>query len=72
METLHEMIDRRFETGDTRLMYGIAVPLIVGVVAISLLIAVASWWLLVPTVLFVIVLAAVVAIGLGKMLDEQE
>ena len=72
MDTLHEMIDRRFETGDTRLMYGITVPLLVGIVSISTLIAVDEWWLLVPTLLSVIVLAVTVAVGLGKMLDEEE
>jgi putative effector of murein hydrolase LrgA (UPF0299 family) len=72
METLHEMIDRRFETGDTRLMYGITVPLLIGVVAISLLLAVDAWWLLVPTLLCVIVLAVTVAIGVTKMLDESD
>jgi hypothetical protein len=41
-------------------------------VSISLLIAVEQWWLLAPTLLCVIVLAATVAIGIGRMLDESD
>jgi hypothetical protein len=63
METLHEMIDRQFDVGDTRLMCGITVPLLIGVASISLFLWVAEWWLLVPTLLCVIALATVVAIG---------
>src|SRR5262245_30176797 len=38
MYTLHEFFDDHFGVGDTRLMYGITVPLLLGVVSISLLI----------------------------------
>jgi hypothetical protein len=72
MDTLHEMIDRRYEVGDTRLMYGITVPLLVGVVSISLFLWVAEWWLLVPTLLCVIALTVAVAIGISRMLLEEE
>ena len=72
MDTLHEMIDRRYDVGDTRLMYGITVPLLVGVVCISLFLWVAEWWLLVPTLLCVIALTTAVAVGISRMLEEEE
>jgi hypothetical protein len=72
MDTLHEMIDRRYEVGDTRLMYGITVPLLVGVVSISLFLWIAEWWLLVPTLLCVIALTVAVAVGISRMLLEEE
>jgi len=70
METLHEMIDHQFDVGDTRLMYRITVTLLIGVCSISLFLWAAEWWLLVPTVLCVIALTTVVAIGISRMLDE--
>jgi hypothetical protein len=72
MYTLHERIDDRFEVGDTRLMYGITVPLLVGVAAIALFLWVGEWWLLVPTLLCVIALTTTVAIGISRMLAEEE
>jgi hypothetical protein len=72
METLHEMIDRQFDVGDTRLMYGITVPLLIGVASILLFLWAAEWWLLVPTLLCVIALTTVVAIGIGRMLAESD
>jgi hypothetical protein len=72
MTTLHEMIDQRYEVGDTRLMYGITVPLLIGVFSISLFLAIGGWWVLGATLLCVVVLAATVAIGIGRMLLEEE
>jgi hypothetical protein len=72
MYTLHERIDDRFDVGDTRLMYGITVPLLIGVVSIALFLSIAQWWLLVPTLLCVVVLTTTVAIGIGRMLAEEE
>ena len=72
MYTLHEFIDDHFGVGDTRLMYGITVPLLLGVVSISLLIAIAEWWLLAPTVLCVIALTVTVTVGIGRMLNEED
>jgi MFS superfamily sulfate permease-like transporter len=72
MYTLHEFIDDHFGVGDTRLMYGITVPLLLGVVCISLLIGFAEWWLLAPTVLCVIALTITVCVGISRMLAEEE
>jgi hypothetical protein len=43
MTTLHEMIDEHYEVGDTRLMYGITVPLLIGVAAIALFLGFDAW-----------------------------
>jgi len=72
MTTLHEIIDEHYEVGDTRLMYGITVPLLTAVAFIAAFIAIGAWWLLAPTVLCVIALTAMVTIGISKMLDETE
>ena len=72
MTTLHEMIDQHYEVGDTRLMYGITVPLLIGVAAIALFLGIGEWWALVPALLSVIALTATVAIGISRMLLEEE
>lgn len=72
MTTLHEMIDDQFEVGDTRLMYGITVPLLIGVASIALFLGMGDWWALVPALVLVIVLTVGVAIGIGRMLLEED
>jgi hypothetical protein len=72
MTTLHEMIDHRYEVGDTRLMYGITVPLLVGVGAIALFLGFGEWWALAPALLAVIALTVAVTIGIGRMLLEED
>lgn len=72
MTTLHEMIDQQFEVGDTRLMYGITVPLLIGVASIALFLGMGDWWALVPALVLVIVLTVGVAIGIGRMLLEED
>ena len=72
MTTLHEMIDQQFEVGDTRLMYGITVPLLICVGAIALFLGFGEWWALAPAVLAVIALTVTVAVGIGRMLLEED
>jgi hypothetical protein len=72
MTTLHQMIDQQFEVGDTRLMYGITVPLLLGVASIALFLGMGEWWALAPALLSVIVLTVAVAIGIGRMLLEED
>jgi membrane-associated phospholipid phosphatase len=72
MTTLHEMIDQRYEVGDTRLMYGITVPLLIAVASIALFLGIGGWWMLAPAMLSVIALTAIVTIGIGRMLIEEE
>jgi hypothetical protein len=72
MTTLHEMIDQHYEVGDTRLMYGITVPLLLAVGAIALFLGFGGWWALVAAVLSVIVLTVTVTVGIGRMLLEED
>ena len=72
MTTLHEMIDQHYEVGDTRLMYGITVPLLLGVASIALFLWIGGWWVLAPALLCVIALAATVAFGVSRMLLEED
>jgi hypothetical protein len=72
MTTLHEMIDQHYDVGDTRLMYGLTVPLLLGVGAIALFLGFGEWWALAPAVVAVIVLTVTVAIGIGRMLLEED
>jgi hypothetical protein len=53
-------------------MYGITVPLLIGVAAIALFLGIGEWWALVPALLSVIALTATVAIGISRMLLEEE
>ena len=72
MTTLHQMIDQQFEVGDTRLMYGITVPLLIAVGSIVLFLGFGEWWALAPALLAVIVLTLTVAVGIGRMLLEED
>jgi hypothetical protein len=72
MTTLHEIIDQHYEVGDTRLMYGITVPLLLAVAAIALFLGFGEWWALVAAVLAVIALTVTVTIGIGRMLLEED
>jgi hypothetical protein len=72
MDPLEQQMEHLFGAGDLRLTYGITVPLLVALGSIILFLVLASWWLLVPTLLAVICFTVVVAIGISKMLDEQE
>jgi hypothetical protein len=72
MTTLHEMIDQHYEVGDTRLMYGITVPLLIGVAAIALFLSFDAWWALALAVLAVIALTVSVAVGVSRMLLEED
>jgi hypothetical protein len=72
MTTLHEMIDQHYEVGDTRLTYGITVPLLLGVGAIALFLGFGGWLALGSAVLCVIALTVTVTIGIGRMLLEED
>jgi hypothetical protein len=72
MTTLHEMIDEHYEVGDTRLMYGMTVPLLIGVGAIALCLWIGGWWMLAAALLSVIALSVTVAAGVSRMLLEDE
>jgi hypothetical protein len=72
MTTLHEMIDDHYQVGDTRLMYGITVPLLLGVGAIALFLWIGGWWALAAALVSVITLSVTVAVGVGRMLLEED
>jgi hypothetical protein len=72
MTTLHEIIDQHYEVGDTRLMYGITVPLLLGVGAIALFLGFGGWWALGAAIVSVIVLTVTVTIGISRMLNEED
>ena len=69
---LETLMERLFGAGDLRLTYGITVPAFIAIAMIVIFTVVGSWWLLAPTLLAVVVLTVVVAIGMSKMLDEQD
>jgi hypothetical protein len=71
-DPLEQQMDLLFGAGDLRLTYGITVPALVAIFCIVLFAVSAEWWLLVPTLLAVIVCSVVVAIGVSKMIDEEE
>jgi hypothetical protein len=71
-DPLEQQMDLLFGAGDLRLAYGITVPALVAIFCIILFAVSAEWWLLVPTLLAVIVCTVVVAIGVSKMIDEEE
>jgi len=61
-----------FGAGDLRLVYGITIPLTIGVGAIMGYMTIGAWWLLAPTMLALIALTLVVIWGVSQMADEQE
>lgn len=71
-DPLEQQMDVLFGAGDLRLTYGITVPALVAIFCIILFAVLANWWLLVPTLLAVIFFTVVVAIGISKMIDEEE
>jgi archaellum biogenesis protein FlaJ (TadC family) len=69
---LHRRVERMLESGDLRLIYGIAVPL---AIVIGLIVALAfsgQTWLVAPLVLVLLILTGVVIVGFTQMLDEDE
>jgi hypothetical protein len=70
-DPLYARIDRTFHVGDTRLSYGITVPLLVSIAAIVAFMTNAGWWTLGVALLVVIALTGVVAFGLSRMLAES-
>jgi hypothetical protein len=72
MTTLHEMIDQHYDVGDTRLMYGLTVPLLLAVASIAVFLGIGEWWALAPALVATIVLTVTVAIGIGRMLLEED
>ena len=71
-DPLEQQMEVIFGAGDLRLTYGITVPALVAIFCIILFAVLAEWWLLVPALLAVIFCTVVVAIGVGKMIDEEE
>jgi hypothetical protein len=55
-----------------RLIYGMAVPLLIVVGLVIALAISGQTWLVVPLILVVIVLTAVVLIGIGQMLGDED
>jgi hypothetical protein len=70
-KTLHEKVEWLFESGDLRLIYGMAVPLLAAVGLITAFAIVGEWWLLPPLMFVVLALTAVVIIGFSQMLDDD-
>ncbi len=70
-DPLYARIDRTFHVGDTRLSYGITVPLLVSIAAIVAFMANAGWWTMAVALFVVIALTGVVAFGVSRMLAES-
>ena len=69
-KTLHEKVEWLYGSGDVRLLYGMAVPVLAICGLVALLALAPEWWLLPAMMLVVLVLAGVVLIGVSQMLDE--
>jgi hypothetical protein len=67
---LHEKVEWLYGSGDVRLLYGMAVPVLAVCALIALLALAPEWWLLPAMLLVVLVLAGIVLIGVTQMLDE--
>ena len=67
---LHERVERVFEAGDLRLVYGLGVPLLVVVAGVSALAVVHATWLVIPLMAMVVALTGIVLVGVARMLDE--
>jgi hypothetical protein len=70
-DPLYARLDRTFHVGDTRLSYGITVPLLVGLAVIVGFMTTADWWLMLVALFVVIGLTAVVTFGVSRMLAES-
>lgn len=69
---LHRRVERLLQSGDMRLIYGMAVPLLIVVGLIIALAISGQTWLVIPLILVVIILTAVVMIGIGQMLGDED
>ena len=68
---LHQRVERVLETGDLRLIYGLGVPLLVVVAAVSGLALAHAAWLVIPLMTMVVALTGIVLVGVGYMLDDN-
>jgi hypothetical protein len=70
--SLHREIDKVFDTGDIRPLYGIPIPLLICVGVIGLFGVWDAWWMLGVAMFAVLSLAALVVWGISRMLGEEE
>lgn len=70
--SLHRRVERLLQSGDMRLIYGMAVPLLIVVGLVIALAISGQTWLVIPLILVVIILTAVVMIGISQMLGDDE
>jgi hypothetical protein len=68
--TLHEKVEWLYGSGDVRLLYGMAVPVLAVCGLVALLALAPEWWLLPALMLVVLVLTVVVLVGFTQMLNE--
>ena len=69
---LHERVERILESGDMRLIYGLAVPLLIAIGFIVALAFSGKTWLVAPLVLVIVALIGIIVIGFNQMLDDDE
>jgi uncharacterized membrane protein len=69
---LHRRVEQLLQSGDMRLIYGIAVPLFV-VIALIVALAISGRTILViPLMLVVVVLTGVIMVGLNQMMSDDD
>lgn len=69
---LHERVERILGSGDMRLVYGLAVPLVIAVGFIVALAFSGKTWLVAPLVLVIVALIGIIVVGFNQMLEDEE
>jgi Flp pilus assembly protein TadB len=69
--TLHERLESSLGA-DVRLFYGLLVPAAVVVAGVAGLALSPTWWLLAALVIALVGAVAVVMVGIGQMLEEDD
>jgi hypothetical protein len=68
--TLHEKVEWLFGSGDLRLLYGMAAPVLLVCGLVALFAVTSAWWLVATLMLVIFAMVGVVLAGLGYMLGE--
>jgi hypothetical protein len=68
---LHERVERILGSGDMRLIYGLAVPLLIAIGFIVALAFSGKTWLVAPLVLVIVALIGIIVVGFNQMLDDD-
>ena len=70
--SLHHRVEDFWGSGDLRMLYGMAAPLLTAVALIVGMLVADVAWLVAVMLVIVVALTAVVLVGVSKMLGEDE